>query len=344
MSKVSSMEYMVLSDLVYLNFDKNRDGGNKTLYDIFYDEEYKAIKDEILKGNDGIRLRVEKGEDLIGEILKKWKVVAVKNNQEGTGFYGAAFQNIESEEVVIAYRGTEPTVTGQAERDLAYTDGKIAAGLIPEQVKEGNELYNYKELKTLKEAGAEISVTGHSLGGGIAQYVAGMNNLGGETFNGVGVAGAAKINGYEFFVDNIKMTEDGKWEKPPVVDEGVLLMLSDALFSNIGSDITNRMIQAGIINENKEVIIELEANEIVSEKEVNQNIAKLSEFLQKYYMDTVISDTSDILDINKKNELIIEAKKAVRNYFEMHKESIIWQFKFLNAIIKSEKKKCKKKA
>jgi len=44
MSKVSSMEYMVLSDLVYLNFDEKRDGGSKTLYKIFYDKEYKAIR------------------------------------------------------------------------------------------------------------------------------------------------------------------------------------------------------------------------------------------------------------------------------------------------------------
>ena len=43
--------------------------------------------------------------------LRDWKVVEIKNDNANTGFFGAAFQNTITGEIVIACRGTEPSFT-----------------------------------------------------------------------------------------------------------------------------------------------------------------------------------------------------------------------------------------
>ena len=136
----------------------------------------------------------------------------IENTTEYQQFYAAAFQKGNGE-IVIAYRGTDgenggydtnfdilktiTTFDTDFAKEHLLTNGKIAAG-IPGKQFEMAEWY-YKKIKKIDET-KSVSFTGHSLGGGLSQYAKVMSGEESalKTWNGIGVAGLGKINGYEF--------------------------------------------------------------------------------------------------------------------------------------------------
>ena len=120
----------------------------------------------------------------------EYDVIKVKNDV--TGYFGVVFQNVNTLEIVVAHRGTE--IPDDAFRDLLTADGQM--GLLGRN----QQLYAAKYLvewainfaKTAGVGGsspAPVTVTGHSLGGSIAQITAFDYGLYGETFNAYGAAG-----------------------------------------------------------------------------------------------------------------------------------------------------------
>lgn len=116
---------------------------------------------------------------------------------EEEGFYGAAYEWIGTNEIVVAYRGTEFTDM----RDI-LNDITILFQLAVRQTKYAYSLYKHIKSKYPK---ATISLTGHSLGGALAQLVAvliardegiGIHT---ETFNAPGVGGIASSSFYDFW-------------------------------------------------------------------------------------------------------------------------------------------------
>ena len=119
---ISEKEYLILSDLAYDNLLPEKD----SLSDIYFDENGKLRSTVMDKKNVdskidsalGInRYDKETGELKTGlqgvlesedykDVMSKWKVIAVSNEQENSGYYGVAFQN-EAGEIVFANRGTE---------------------------------------------------------------------------------------------------------------------------------------------------------------------------------------------------------------------------------------------
>ncbi len=91
-------------------------------------------------------------------------VVSKKENKKN-GFYGRVSQY--DNKVVISYRGSDEA------KDWTHSNANMGARQMPSQIQDARELYN--EVKKDYPKGTEIIVTGHSLGGSLAQIVAAEN-------------------------------------------------------------------------------------------------------------------------------------------------------------------------
>ena len=121
-----------------------------------------------------------------------YEVVAHTDNPK-TGFQATAYRSADSAEVVIAYRGTEfdrePTLDGLADIGMALAGGNLQS--------RDSDAFTRRVLAQVKADAAktnhpvEVTVTGHSLGGTLAQLEAHKFGLKGETFNAYGAAGLA---------------------------------------------------------------------------------------------------------------------------------------------------------
>lgn len=96
------------------------------------------------------------------------------------GFQAVAYKNETTKEIVIAYRGTDSVL------DAVYSDGQIAFNVTPQQTTPALAFYDNIS-NSVSGQGYTISVTGHSLGGVLAQYVAASKHVSGVTFNAPGV-------------------------------------------------------------------------------------------------------------------------------------------------------------
>ena len=101
--------------------------------------------------------------------------------QKATGLYAIAYQNTATGEIVIAYRGTTVTDTSDLAADIALTVG----GEHPQFVA-ALEFANSIRLDP-RYSSSTITVTGHSLGGGLAQLAADVFGFGGVTFDAPGM-------------------------------------------------------------------------------------------------------------------------------------------------------------
>ncbi|MFB9114991.1 DUF6792 domain-containing protein, partial [Xanthomonas arboricola pv. corylina] len=107
-----------------------------------------------------------------------------------SGYQGIIYEKIETGEIIVAHRGTE--FDRQPKQDGAYADGGMVAARHNRQVDDAIELtqnaLKYAEQKHLKtgQPAPDVTVTGHSLGGNLAQVTAHHLGLKGETFNAYG--------------------------------------------------------------------------------------------------------------------------------------------------------------
>ncbi|WP_439426267.1 XVIPCD domain-containing protein [Stenotrophomonas sp. T8] len=105
-----------------------------------------------------------------------------------TGYQGTVYRKVETDEVIIAHRGTE------FDRQLLL-DGSIDAAMVTARVNAqlGDALALTRQaIKLADEKGiGPVYVTGHSLGGALAQITAHRYNLPGDAFNPYGAAGLA---------------------------------------------------------------------------------------------------------------------------------------------------------
>ncbi|MFC2448007.1 MAG: hypothetical protein ACFNVL_03635, partial [Candidatus Nanoperiomorbus sp.] len=127
--------------------------------------------------------------------IQNWVLIGYEKNTI-SGMGAVAFQNPDTKEIVIAYRGTHgierniKEAIKDYEADLAIASGGnkvVEAGL--NQFQDACNFYECIKKKTGITDPSKITITGHSLGGGLAQYVAyktkGQHQT--TTFDAVGI-------------------------------------------------------------------------------------------------------------------------------------------------------------
>ncbi|MGL5377526.1 MAG: hypothetical protein ACRCZR_06095 [Cetobacterium sp.] len=199
-------DYLLLSVLSYCNFSE---------------EDYKKNLDQIYRENNSLKLDSDGFifsnsktrylfYNFFKDILENWEIFYVDTkrasdlDKNSTGFYSVVFRNVKTDRYVIAYRGSEKYPLEDAYKDFIENDLKIGLGIKPLQFYNGLEVFNklYDDFKIEKE---RISITGHSLGGGIAQFVSIMVDKERGfipytcTWNAVGINRDGIINLLDFF-------------------------------------------------------------------------------------------------------------------------------------------------
>jgi hypothetical protein len=127
------------------------------------------------------------------ETVKDWTLLNCQNNTKA-GFAAAAFRSPEGERV-IAFRGTEPTLKQIRLYIDAKTDTKIYTGFDDELIEQFSDAKEFVrqtlKINSLDEINKahNLSFTGHSLGGALADYLAYLTkDTTSTTFNAVGFA------------------------------------------------------------------------------------------------------------------------------------------------------------
>lgn len=108
-----------------------------------------------------------------------------------SGYQGTIYQNASTGEIVVAHRGTE--FDNEPFRDGLLADGSMvfsrANPQVPDAIALTRKALEYAERQEARTGHApEVTVTGHSLGGALAQASAHHFDLKGETFNAYGAA------------------------------------------------------------------------------------------------------------------------------------------------------------
>lgn len=118
----------------------------------------------------------------------EYKVLAYADKP--SGYQGVIYQRVDSGEIVVAHRGTE--FARQRWQDLILTDGGMVLARTNRQAEDAIELVRHAMREAEKFAARqggmppEVTSTGHSLGGTLAQISAHHFGLKGETFNAYG--------------------------------------------------------------------------------------------------------------------------------------------------------------
>lgn len=144
--------------------------------------------DYALLAEDSYKNREPKKEVVLGEVA--YKIFDHADNPK-TGFQATAYQRVDTGEIVIAYRGTE--FGREALRDGGVDAGMALAGVNAQGA--DAKVFTQRVLSHAKADALEngkpmnVTVTGHSLGGTLAEMEAHKFGLKGETFNAYGAAG-----------------------------------------------------------------------------------------------------------------------------------------------------------
>lgn len=221
---VSEKEFLLLSIMSYCNF-------NQSCIDLELEEALNNIKIDEHKWIKFKILSLKTYKEFIvffNEELKNWKILSIYDkratNKEGkndkTGFYSISFK--KEEEVVIAFRGSEVFPYEEAYKDFVENNLILGIGKRPKQFDNAIDFYDqhiYKHSIDKKN----IYVTGHSLGGGISQYIAAYSNKKYGyipktiTWNSVGVnkKGVFTVEDFIKFDDILEksLIVDKKWGK-----------------------------------------------------------------------------------------------------------------------------------
>jgi hypothetical protein len=127
-----------------------------------------------------------------GETYLNYKVIKVLNlepkilNKNKNGFYGVALES--NNEIIVAFRGTCTIQDWLTDINIGLLDN--CSGQIKEALKFFEKVYKMPANKD-----KTLFVTGHSLGGGLAEIIGAKYNVPTYTFNGLGMK--SMLNNYQ---------------------------------------------------------------------------------------------------------------------------------------------------
>ena len=104
-----------------------------------------------------------------------------------TGFYAAAYRDVQNSRIIIAYRGTDDLLDGAI--DLGMAASRFDLQQYESEMFTRDVLERAKAFSEASGNPVDVTVTGHSLGGGLAEANAARFGLHGETFNAYGATG-----------------------------------------------------------------------------------------------------------------------------------------------------------
>lgn len=204
---VNTKEYLVLSELAYFDISDSEKQVKKAISDLDYATKFKDESGNDIKVTGHTKAEFDK--IYINNIneMSNWKVIAHKNSNDDSGFCGTAFKNEITGEIVFSFRGTEPESKKNSllPEDI-ITDGQLA---LVENVmgvsKQFGDAYDFVK-DTMEQVSGEtitensklinilannnVTFTGHSLGGGLAQYMTYKTGIEATRFNAVGIGQA----------------------------------------------------------------------------------------------------------------------------------------------------------
>lgn len=115
----------------------------------------------------------------------------IDQRSTASGYQGTIYQNAQTGELVLAHRGTE--FDRELVRDGVLADGGMVFAGVNSQAEDARAFTEYAIARAAdfgQDKGAvPLSVTGHSLGGTLAEITAYEYDLKGETFDAYGAAG-----------------------------------------------------------------------------------------------------------------------------------------------------------
>lgn len=153
---------------------------------------------------------VTKGNKKITIEGNDYKVLAAHNNR-ATGYHGTVYQDVRTNEIIVAHRGTEPVLDDWLD---AYIDWKMVSNSVNYQAADS------EKLTRMAIAAAEqfhndtglpipqITHVGHSLGGAHVEIQAYRFGHEGVTFNGYGAVGMRGVRQGDGYVTNYAKAAD----------------------------------------------------------------------------------------------------------------------------------------
>ena len=154
---------------------------------------------------------ITKGNKTITIGDNEYKVLAVSHNRS-TGYHGTVYQDVRSNEIIVAHRGTEPVLDDWLD---AYIDWKMVSNSVNYQAADSEKLtrqaviladvfhQNYPYLPR-----PNITHVGHSLGGAHVEIQAYRFGHEGVTFNGYGAVGMRGVRQGDGDVTNYAKAAD----------------------------------------------------------------------------------------------------------------------------------------
>lgn len=174
---ITEKEYLLLSIASYCNFTPaNTNLYLKEAFSKLKLDEYRWTKFKVLSSKT-----YEKFLKFFKEELEEWEIFCIndkratnkENKRDKTGFYSISYK--KNDEIVIAFRGSEIFPYEEAYKDFIENNLVLGIGKRPKQFDNAIEIYEQHIYKySLKKE--KLHITGHSLGGGIAQYIAAYSN------------------------------------------------------------------------------------------------------------------------------------------------------------------------
>ena len=120
------------------------------------------------------------------ELPLDWKCILTSNSNESWGFHAEAYE--KNGKIILVYRGTNDIM------DIGGADRQMFLRQVPDQAKKALNFY-YEVERYCKKYGIDpenITITGHSLGGSLAQIIAKITNRKAVTFNAYGIRDIAE--------------------------------------------------------------------------------------------------------------------------------------------------------
>lgn len=184
--------------------------------------------------------------ELVNKVVElegvKYKVLEFVDNPR-TGYQGTIYQHVGSGAIVVAHRGTE--FERQRWHDLIKTDGAMVLARVNLQAEDAIALTERarsisSDIGFRKGRTPEVTVTGHSLGGTLAQITAHYYDLRGETFNAYGAAslnrqipeGGSRVLNHVMAADTVSSASPHYGQVRVYAQEREIGMLRDTGYAN----------------------------------------------------------------------------------------------------------------